>query len=213
MIKNYEISKIAYYEYQRIKEHLGHKPNRAELFNNIDEIIYQKIRTNTKYNLFRDYFGFLEMWNELSNGEKEIKEIAGDFLNTMENTRMSKTYKIPLLKAFIKENSISLKCSEDDIYKSFKEFYTNPENIGDMLRHNKTKQFERWGKKEYLKLAKENPIKYLIKTEGDYFKMENDYFCLNEQLKPVITNKIFVKNYEDILEFRRLEYFKHHSIL
>jgi len=212
MVKDYQVPKVVYSEYLRIKEQLGHKPNRVEMFNYMDKSIYQKIRNNPKYNIFRDYLGFLDEWGELSEEEREVREIAGDFLNMLERTKMTKTYKIPLLMAFIKGDSISLKCSEDDIYKSFKEFYNNPKNAIDMERHEKTKNFRNWGKKEYLKLAKENPIKYLLKTEGEYFKMDGNYFCLTEKLKPILNNKVFVENYKDILEFRRLEYFKHRCL-
>ena len=209
---DYEMLKIVYHEYQRIMEHLGHKPNRVEMFKYMNNNLYQKIRSNSKTNIFRDYLGFLDEFGELSKEEKEIQEIAGDFLNMLERTRMTKTYKIPLLKSFIRDNRISLKCSEEDIYKSFKEFYNNPENSLDMERHKRTKNFKKWDKWKYIKLAKENPIRFLIKTEGEYFKMDDNYFCLTERLKSVVDNKIFVDNYKDILEFRRLEYFKNHHM-
>jgi len=123
---------------------------------------------------------------------------------------MTKSYKIPLLllMAFIKENKIAQYISEDEIYESFKNFYSNPKYAIDMERHEKTKNFRNWSKKEYIKLAKENPIKYLLKTEREYFKMDGNYFCLTEKLKLVLNNKIFVENYKDILEFRCYEYFK-----
>ncbi|WP_292460968.1 helicase [Methanothermococcus sp.] len=209
---DYETLKVVYQEYQRIKKHLGHKPNRVEMFKHMNNNLYQKIRSNSNINIFRNYLGFLDKFGELSKEEKEVQEIAGDFLNMMERTRMTKTYKIPLLKSFIRYNGISLKCNEEDIYRSFKEFYDNPENSLDMERHKRTKNFKKWSKWDYVKLAKENPIKFLIKTEGEYFKMDGNYFCLTEQLKPVVDNKIFVDNYIDILEFRRLEYFRHHRL-
>ncbi|ABR56566.1 helicase, putative [Methanococcus aeolicus Nankai-3] len=209
----YETLKVVYREYQRVKKHLGRKPNRVEMFKYMDDNLYQKIRSNCKINIFRNYLGFLDKFGELHGEEKEVQNIAGDFLNMVEQTRMTKTYKIPILKSFIRDNNISLKCDEEDIYKSFKEFYNNPENSLDMERHEKTKNFKKWSKWEYVKLAKENPIKFLIKTEGKYFKIDDNYFCLTEQLKPVLDNNIFVDNYIDILEFRRLEYFRWHRLL
>ena len=77
-----------------------------------------------------------------------------------------------------------------------------------MERHNKTKDFRNWSKKEYIKLAKENPIRFLIKTERKYFEMIGDYFCLTEKLNPILNNKVFVEHYKDILKFRCLEYFE-----
>ena len=163
-MKTYEI-------YQKLKRELGRKPNRVEMFDYLmKERIYPKIK-NTKYNPLRDYLGFLDNYNELSEEEKEVKEIAGDFLNMLERTKLTKSYKIPLLMAFIKGNRIAQCVSEDEIYESFKNFYNNPKYAIDMERHEKTKNFRNWSKKEYIKLAKENPIKYLLKTEKEHFKI------------------------------------------
>ena len=60
-----------------------------------------------------------------------IDQEAIDFINTIKNTSMSKSYKIPLLWAFYNNGNIKLKIDEDDIYNSFKKFYSNKEN--DML--------------------------------------------------------------------------------
>ena len=116
------------------------------------ERIYPKIK-NTKYNPLRDYLGFLDKYNELSEEEKEIKEIAGDFLNMLERTKLTKSYKIPLLMAFIKGNRIAQCVSEDEIYESFKNFYNNPKYAIDMERHEKTKKFQKLEQKGIYKIS------------------------------------------------------------
>jgi len=74
-----DYQRIVYAKYLELKRKLDRKPNRVEMFEYLmKERIYPKIK-NTKYNPLRDYLGFLESYNELSEEEKEIKEIAGDF--------------------------------------------------------------------------------------------------------------------------------------
>ena len=49
-----------------------------------------------------------------------LDQEAIDFINTIKNTSMSKSYKIPLLWAFYNNGNIKLKIDEDEIYNSFK---------------------------------------------------------------------------------------------
>lgn len=63
-----------------------------------------------------------------------------------------------------------MKINEDDVYNSFYEFYHEGSNKVDMLRHKSTADIEKWGKKEYVKLAKDNPVKFLLKTENVCFR-------------------------------------------
>ena len=53
------------------------------------------------------------------------------------------------------------------------------------------------------------PIKYL-KASGKGFFVEKEGFALalNENLKEVIKNKVFVDNMRDVLEYRTIEYYR-----
>ena len=97
---------------------------------------------------------------------------------------MSKSYKIPLLWAFYNNGNIKLKINEDDIYNSFKEFYSKNANAKDLQNQKSTQGYENWGKKEYVKLAKDNPIKHLVDKTSKYFYKENDLFCISGILEP-----------------------------
>ena len=61
-----------------------------------------------------------------------LDQEAIDFINTIKNTSMSKSYKIPLLWAVYNNGNIKIKIDEDDIYNSFKKFYSNKENAKDL---------------------------------------------------------------------------------
>ncbi|WP_330683837.1 hypothetical protein, partial [Romboutsia ilealis] len=106
-----------------------------------------------------------------------------DFINTIKSTSMSKSYKIPLLWAFYNNGNIKLKIDEDDIYNAFNEFYKKEENAKDLENQKSTQNYKNWGKKEYIKLAKDNPIKHLADKTSKYFYKENDLFCISEILE------------------------------
>lgn len=92
-------------QYLIIKEHLGHRDSRVEFLTYMDEEIYENIKSKEKINPFKDYINFLYKNNELIEEEKELYNSAGkDFINLIENTSMSKTYKMPVLLAILIEN-------------------------------------------------------------------------------------------------------------
>src|SRR5699024_9639516 len=90
-----------------------------------------------------------------------LDQEAINFINTIKSTSMSKSYKIPLLWAFYNNGNIKLKINEDDIYNSYKEVYSKKENAQDLQNQKSTPGYETWWKKEYIKLAKDDPIKHL----------------------------------------------------
>lgn len=165
-------------EFFRVKEMLGHRPSRVEFFNNIDDEVYLAIKkTKSALNPFNDYLGFLQENKELTKREELlINTKAHEFIKMIENTSMSKSYKMPVFLAFYNEGNVKMAIDEEDIYKNFYEFYHKGSNKPDMLRHKATASFEKWGKKEYIKLAKDNPVKFLLKSESYCFKRCDEKF-------------------------------------
>ena len=138
-------------EFERIKSSLKHIPSRMELFLQMDSDLYDYIRTKSKLNIFNFYLDFLMEMDCLSEEEKILYSGRGrEFINMIETTSMSKTYKMPLLLAFYNKGHIKMQVNEDDVYQSFYEFYRKGSNKVDMLRHNNTRDFESWGKKNTL---------------------------------------------------------------
>ena len=137
-----------------------------------------------------------------------LDQEAIDFINTIKNTSMSKSYKIPLLWAFYNNGNIKLKIDEDEIYNSFKKFYSNKENAKDLQGQKSTQGYENWGKKEYVKLAKDNPIKYLADKTSQYFYKEDDKFCLSENLQQYIHQNEFIEEFRYAIQSLENRYFK-----
>lgn len=102
-----------------------------------------------------------------------------------------------------------MEISEDDIYKSFYNFYRKGSNKVDMLKDKGTREFETWDKKKYVSLANNNPIKFLLKTHGEFFKeKEQCLIALQDDLKDIISNEAFKKHMKDSIDFRVESYYK-----
>ena len=98
-----------------------------------------------------------------------LDQEAIDFINTIKNTSMSKSYKIPLLWAFYNNGKIKIKIDEDDIYNSFKEFYSKDEHAKDLQGQKSTQGYENWSKKQWFKFVEDRPLKYLSEGTSKYF--------------------------------------------
>ena len=72
-----------------------------------------------------------------------------------------------------------------------------------MLRHKSTADFESWDKSKYIKLAIDNPIKFLIKTHGDFFKGEEGaLIALQDDMRECICDESFKGHMKDAIEVR-----------
>lgn len=201
-------------EFDRIKAEIGKVPSRMEMFTQMDSSLYDSVRTKSRLNIFRDYLVFLEKMDSLSEDEKYLCSGRGkDFINMIETTSMSKTYKMPVLLAFYNYGNVKTEINEDDIYKSFYEFYSKGSNKVDMLRDKSTKSFENWGKDRYIKLAKDNPIRYMLKTHGDFFiKKEGVLLALTDDLEDISKFNIFSKHMKDAIDYRVMSYYRNRGL-
>ena len=193
-------------EFFRIKEYLGHTPSRTDMFTYMDEDLYINIKKKSKLNIFRDYISFLVKINEY---EDTLKDTLGhEFIKFIETTSMSKTYKLPVLLAFYNNGNMNLKINDEYLYKSFKEFYSKGSNGVDMLKDKSTSKFKTWDKKEYVKLARKNPVHFLCKSSSEFFYLDGDYICLNKELEKFFNNEEFINSVKDAIDFRTKEYYK-----
>ncbi|MGL6105127.1 hypothetical protein, partial [Romboutsia sp.] len=206
---NQKIEDLVIEEFYKIKEDLGHRPSRVEMFTYMEDDLYSNIKKKTKINIFRDYLGFMEDINENTVKENLLKDTIGsEFINFIETTSMSKTYKIPVLLAFYNGGNMKLKIDDEDLYKAFKEFYNKGSNKVDLLKDKSTANFITWEKKQYINLARKNPVHFLCKSSSEFFTTDGEYVCLNRNLEKYIDNKDFIKNVKDAIEFRTKEYYK-----
>ncbi len=197
-------------EYESVKSQISERPTRVDLFLKMDENIISSMKKSSKINLFRDYLKFLKDNGELDSEEIEfVSTPAHEFLKAIETTSMTKSYKMPILKAFYNDGNIKLNITDDDVYESMKKFYSYKSNAVDMLKDKSSKNFASWDRKKYISLAKRNPIKFLQKTHGEFFKPKEGYaLSLSEDLKDYIEMDSFKNHFRDIIEYRTLDYYK-----
>lgn len=125
----------------------------------------------------------------------------------IEKTMMSQLYKMPLLLAFYNDRDLKLKIDDEDIYNSFKNFYSKGSNIVDLIRNKSTQDFKNFSKKDYLKMA-QNPKNAFVKTHNKFFYENNDYYCLNDDLMDYINNEVFINHIKDTIEYRTKRFYK-----
>lgn len=197
-------------EYENIKEELRHRPSRIDMFLRMDENILKAMKKSSKLNIFNNYIGFLAQNNELNKEEQQLTDtIAQEFLQEVETTKMTKSYKIPIFHAFYNNGQIKMEINEEDVYEAMKNFYNIKSNGVDMLKDKSSKNYCNWGKKEYVSLAKRNPIKFLNKSSGKYFiKKENSLLALNDELKEYVEMDSFKQHFKDIIEYLTINYYK-----
>ncbi|WP_414731913.1 DEAD/DEAH box helicase family protein [Acetobacterium carbinolicum] len=196
-------------EFYRISAELGRRPLRLDLYVHLDESLYQTIRSKKELNPFRDYLSFLESIGQTTANEKELLGTLGHaFLRNIENTAMSKTYKMPVLLAFYNGGQMKLAIDDEDLYQSFKAFYEKGSNRVDLLRDKSTAQAMSWGKKEYVSLANRNPVHFLAQSAGEFFYLNDDRFCLSPELESYLANPVFVRHFKDIIDYRTKRFYK-----
>lgn len=196
-------------QFEVVTQMLGYRPSRVELFTYIDDEVYQNIRSKAM-NPFSNYLEYIKENDKLTHDEEILYNSRGrEFINMIETTSMSKTYKMPVLLAFYNYGDVKMEISEDDIYKSFYNFYRKGSNKVDMLKDKGTREFETWDKKKYVSLANNNPIKFLLKTHGEFFKEKEEcLIALQDDLKDIINNEAFKKHMKDSIDFRVESYYK-----
>ena len=81
-----------------------------------------------------------------------------------------------------------------------------------MLRDKSTKDFESWDMSRYVRLARENPIRALVRSEGEFFSNDNnDLMGLNEGMREVIGNEEFCRHMRDAVVYRCERYYEERS--
>ena len=111
-------------EYRRVKEQLGRRPMRMDLFTYMEEETYQLAMTHTGDNLFKHYLEYVKEQGDLLPREKKLFDgIGREFINVLETTSMSRVYKMPVLMAFYNHGKIRMEVTEAELLTSWKEFF------------------------------------------------------------------------------------------
>ena len=98
-------------QFEVVSQMLGYRPSRVELFTYIDDEVYQNIRSKAM-NPFSNYLEYIKENDKLTHDEEILYNSRGrEFINMIETTSMSKTYKMPVLLAFYNYGDIKMEIS------------------------------------------------------------------------------------------------------
>ena len=59
-----------------------------------------------------------------------------------------------------------------------------------------------------MKLAKDNPVKFLIKSEGEFFRDDDILMGLKEQMSVCVKNVDFIGHMRDAVGYRNKKYYE-----
>ena len=221
MRKHDPVSRRIKEEYWRLKEDLGRRPMRLDVYEGID-IPFRYYLNN------EGWLRFLDSINELTPEEKTwLGTPAEEFLKILDKTAMSKSFKMPTLLAFISLNDALLATDDlinpdfqsekmtigdsvtiSQIVMSWRKFYAKPFFERDLLTHNITRNWRSWDDDRLAKHARDNPVHFLSTSHKQFFHYNenNQKFSLNFALQNYLTSTM-ANHFKDILAWRTVNYF------
>lgn len=197
-------------EYYRVKEFLGRIPSRMDLFTYMDDDIYRVAITHSKDNPFKRYLDFRKELGELTEEENLLYSGTGrEFINLIENTNMSKVYKMPVLMAFYNHGNVRSQVSEEELLDSWKEFFSTGTNWKDLDRGITYEKYCSISDKEHIKKILQMPVHFLQESgKGFFVKKEGTALALKEDLTDVILQPAFGEQMKDVIEYRAMDYYR-----
>ena len=208
--KNQKVKDLVANEYYRVKEMLGRVPTRIDLFTYMEDDIYQLAITRSKEKPFKNYLEYIKNQNDLpSEADNVISGIGKDFINLIENTNMSKVYKMPVLMAFYNHGNVRMEVSEQELLDSWKEFFSTGTNWRDFDKDMTYEKYLAKSDKDHIKKIISMPVHFLQESgKGFFIKKEGAVLSLKEELKDIINDPYFICQMKDVIEYRTMDYYQ-----
>ena len=197
-------------EYFRVKDLLGKRPSRIELFTYMDDDVYQLAITHSKDNPFKKYLDYLKELDELTTDEELLYQgIGREFIHLMENTNMTKVYKMPVLMAFYNHGNVCMTVSEEQLLASWKEFFSTGTNWKDLDTGITYEKYQAISDKDHVKKILQMPVHFLQESgKGFFVRKEGAALALREDLRDVISMPVFSQQMKDVIEYRTMDYYQ-----
>ena len=197
-------------EYFRVKELLGKQPSRMDLFTYMDDDVYQMAITHSNENPFKKYLEYLNELNELTDEQKSFCQgIGKEFIKLLENTNMTKVYKMPVLMAFSNHGDVRMEVTEAELLASWKEFFSTGTNWKDLDTGITYEQYCKISDKDHIKKIINMPVNFLVKSgKGFFVKKEDSALVLRDQMKEIIKNPVLAQQMKDVIEYRAMDYYQ-----
>ena len=147
---------------------------------------------------------------ELSQIEVEFyKGIGREFISLLENTNMSKVYKMPVLMAFYNNSDVLMEVSEKQLLSSWKEFFSTGTNWKDLDKNMTLQKYKDISDKDHLKKILAMPVHFLLESGKGFFVKNDDVALgLREELRPLIDNPVMIRQMKDVIDYRTMDYYQ-----
>lgn len=197
-------------EYYRVKEQIGHRPSRMDLFTYMDDEIYQLAISHAKDNPFKRYMEFLKSMGELTLDEQRVYGTIGrEFINVIETTLMSKVYKMPVLMAFYNGGDVRMEVTEAQLLESWKKFFNDGTNWKDLEPNQTYEQYKSMTDQQHIRKIMQMPVHFLLESgKGFFVEKEGCALALKEEMRDVIGIPGFAEQMGDAIRFRAVDYYR-----
>ena len=193
-----------------MKEQLGRRPMRMDLFTYMEEETYQLALNHTKDNLFKHYLEYVKGQGDLLPQEEKLFDgIGREFMNVLETTSMSRVYKMPVLMAFYNHGQIRMEVTEAELLTSWKEFFNTGTNWKDLDKEMTFKQYQAISDREHIRKILQMPVHFLQESgKGFFVKREGSALALSEELREIVRDEAFIRHFKDVVDLRVMDYYK-----
>ena len=181
-----------------------------DLFTYMDDEVYQMAISHAADNPFKRYLDFLYDMHELTIEEETLHGgIGREFISLIENTNMSKVYKMPVLMAFYNHGDVRMSVTEEDLLISWKEFFNTGTNWKDLDKGIAYHDFLTISDKEHVKKIMQMPVHFLLKSGNGFFvEKAGVALALRDDLQEIIADSAFVEHMKDAIEYRTMDYYQ-----
>ena len=143
------------------------------------------------------------LYEKATENNSSLEVEVQKFIDIIKNQKMSKSYKIALLSAFITKDEVLSSITFDKIYSSLKQYYYIPRHRADL---SDIKDLESWSKNKYISIMKQTAMKYLPQK---YFILDekSETYSLSDDVAKYTENQNFVQVFKEAVEFLENKYF------
>lgn len=196
--KNLRQEELLKQEYLNLMEKLEKVPSIMEIYTYGELPVHMYLKT------FKSWYLFQKRLNLLNEKQEKYSEKAINFMMFLENTAMTKSYKMVVLLSIFEK--LQQEKSLDDLAKYFEYFYSNKVYKKDLSN----KKHTELNREKFKKLIEEYPLKYLTEKNknSEFFSYGNKKFSLDfslyEELK---NNNYLLEEVKERINYRIINYF------
>lgn len=124
----------------------------------------------------------------LSDDEARLYDGVGrEFIHILETTNMSKVYKMPILMAFYNRGNVRMAVTEDELLRSWKEFFERGTNWRDLETGITYERYQNISDREHIRKILQMPVHFLQESGKGFFVKKDGYaLALRDDLERAI---------------------------